>query len=420
MKREIEESLLEKARIEEKNYNFEEAAELYEQAAEIFLNKNLKKEAAKTFNQLGLVYLYALETAKTSETFISNCKNGIKAYEIAKKLFNQVGYRLNVLECEANIFYINGFISGSLTEATKSFNNSYELFIESSKYYEQEDNKEGTVRTLSGGLRSLSYALPNCKTSLEVKEILQKVNQLGDKPWKLSKEIKAFRYLGTIFFFETLSRFWVIYAINFKSNDRFYKYLKNIFLRFKEFSELVGRWDDPRVLGMVFSASGNAYCAYGNHYAKDEKEQGEYIDKGIELFEKALIFAKKAKNSFLIIQCIFWLNWWAFFNRRLKYVQKRIFKDVNELLNLGKAYMDTPSFVYYLTNLLPAFYYANIAQMNMFTTRQRISYAKKGVEYAKKSLKFFSNAHMGIKALLMLTYSYSQLTALTTSKEEQE
>ncbi|KKL11300.1 hypothetical protein LCGC14_2547210 [marine sediment metagenome] len=56
MKREIEESLLEKARNEEKNYNFEEAAELYEQAAENFLTKNLQEEAAKTFNQLGLVY----------------------------------------------------------------------------------------------------------------------------------------------------------------------------------------------------------------------------------------------------------------------------------------------------------------------------------------------------------------------------
>ncbi|KKL45851.1 hypothetical protein LCGC14_2351470, partial [marine sediment metagenome] len=33
MTREIEEHLLEKARIEEKNYNFEEAAELYELAA---------------------------------------------------------------------------------------------------------------------------------------------------------------------------------------------------------------------------------------------------------------------------------------------------------------------------------------------------------------------------------------------------
>lgn len=412
--------LLDRAQTEENLYNWAEAARLYERAAKSFLDKKNDEEAANAYNQLGLVFSKALETAKTSETFISNCKNGIKAYEMAKKLFNQIGYQSNVLECEANIFYINGFLSGSLAESTKSFNNSYELFIESSKFYEQEDNKEGTARTLSGGLRSLHYPLPNCKTSLEVKEILQKVNQLGDKAWKLSKEIKAFRYLGTSFYFETNSIWWVIYAINFKSNDRFYKYLKNLFLKFNEFFELVGSWDDPRVLGMVYLTSGNAYCAYGNHYAKDEKEQGEYIEKGIELFEKALIFAKKAKNSFLIIRIIFFLNWWAFFNRRLKYVQKRIFEDVNELLNLGRAYMDTPSFVHYLTNLLPAFYYANIAQMNMFTTRRRILYAKKGVEYGKKALKFFSNAHMAIKALLMLVYSYSQLTALTTSKEEQE
>ena len=420
MKREIEESLLEKARIEEKNYNLEEAAELYEQVAESFLTKNLEEEAAKTFNQLGLVYSHALETAKTSEKFITNCKNGIKAYEMAKKLFNQIGNHSNVLECEANKFYINGFISGSILEAIKNFNNSYELFIESSKFYEQEDNKEATARTLCGGLRSLFYNLYNCKNSLEIKEILQKVNKLGDESWKLSKEIKAFQYLGISFFYEVNANTWQILTLNFLSNDRFYKYLKNIFLKFNEFLELVGNWDDPRVLGSVFFASGMAYCNYADHYAKDEKEQGEFIDKGIDLLEKALIFAKKAKNSLLKILIIFFLDWEALINRRLKYVQKRIFKDVNELLKLGKVYVDFPSFLYFFTNLLPASYYANIAQMNMFTTRQRILYAKKGVEYGKKSLKFFANLPESIWALLMLTYSYSQLTALTTSKEEQE
>jgi len=420
MKREIEESLLEKARIEEKNYNLEEAAELYEQASEIFLTKNLVKDAAKAFNQLGLVYSYALETSKTSEKFINNCKNSIKAYEMAKKLFTQIGNHTNVLECEANTFYINGLISGSIKEAKENYDKSYELFIESSKFYEQEDNKEDTARTLCGGLRSLYFNIYNCENSLEVKEFLQKANNLGDKVWILSKEIKAFQYLGTGFFLEALTNMWQIFFINFLSNDLFYKYLKSLFLRFKEFSELVGSWDDPKILGMVFLASGMAYCVYATHYAKDEKEQGVFLDKGIELLEKALMFAKKAKNSFLKITTIFFLDWWAYFNRRLKYVQKRIFKDVNEILKLGKAHVNTPGFPYFITNLLPAFYYANIAQMNMFTPRQRISYAKKGVEYAKKSLKFYAKIPVSIWALVMLTTSYSQLTTLTKSKEEQE
>ena len=156
----IEEAeILLKADEEEKNYNYEEATGLYEQVAKSFLTRNLVENAALTYKKLGSVYSYALETAKTSDVFINNCKNGIKAYEMAKKLFNQIGNHSNVLECEANIFYINGLISGSITEAKKNFNDSYELFIESSKFYEQEDNKEATARTLCGGLMCLYIQL---------------------------------------------------------------------------------------------------------------------------------------------------------------------------------------------------------------------------------------------------------------------
>ncbi|MFX0034154.1 MAG: hypothetical protein ACFE9I_00760 [Candidatus Hermodarchaeota archaeon] len=420
MKGEREETLLEIARNEEKNYNLEKAAKLYEEAAESFLNRNLMEKAAKAFSQLGGVYSKALETAISSETFFSTCKNGIKAFEMAKKLYKRIESKPNILECEANTFYINGLISGSIAEVKENFNKSYEIFLESSKFFEEEGNKEATARTLSNVLEILLFNVFNCEHSLEGKEILEKSSKLEEKSWNFSKEIKAIEYLGLGFHLGTTTNLWRILSTNFQRDDRLYKYIKNIFLKFEELSELARNWDDPRVLGMVYYAGGNAYCAYATHYAKDEKEQGVYIDKGIDLLEQSLIFNDRAKNSLMKIVTIFFINWWAYFNRRLKYVQKRIFKDVNEILKLGKAYEDSPTFIYFLANLLPAFYYANISQMTMFTTRQRISYAKKGVEYAKKALKFFEVLPISIWSLLMLIYSYSQLIVLTSSREEQE
>jgi len=49
-----------------------------------------------------------------------------------------------------------------------------------------------------------------------------------------------------------------------------------------------------------------------------------------------------------------------------------------------------------------------------------MSYANKGIEHAQESLKGFSSLPFSIWPNLMLTYSFSQLALLTTSKEEQK
>ena len=45
--------LLNKAEAEEKNYNWEQAAKFYEQAARVVLDQNKLKNAAKIYNKLG-------------------------------------------------------------------------------------------------------------------------------------------------------------------------------------------------------------------------------------------------------------------------------------------------------------------------------------------------------------------------------
>ena len=56
---ENEEALLEKAKAEEKAYNWVEAARLYEQVAESFLNDKLTEQAGETCRMLGTIGISA-------------------------------------------------------------------------------------------------------------------------------------------------------------------------------------------------------------------------------------------------------------------------------------------------------------------------------------------------------------------------
>jgi len=162
------------------------------------------------------------------------------------------------------------------------------------------------------------------------------------------------------------------------------------------------------------------YCAFGFQFVEDEREQRAYLDKGLGLMEKALVFARKAKDKSLIIFCLFWLDWWALFGGRFEYVQKRIFDDLDEVVELGKIYIGLNVVWRFHANFLPAFYYGNFAQMSFFTPDQRKFYAEKAVEHAKESLKTSSFPPYIAWPYQMLTWSHSQLAALATAKDERD
>ena len=136
--------------------------------------------------------------------------------------------------------------------------------------------------------------------------------------------------------------------------------------------------------------------------------------------EKGLVFSKKSKNNSLIINSLWWLNWLAISIRKFEFVQNRIPQDLQEMEELGKIFSNSYIIWYYYSNLLPAFYYATVSHRSFFTLDQRKSYAKKGIEYAKKALiKLAFRPYFGWP-YQMLTWSYSQLANLDTSKEKRK
>jgi hypothetical protein len=177
---------------------------------------------------------------------------------------------------------------------------------------------------------------------------------------------------------------------------------------------------DPLILGMAYLVIGAWQCFFGFQYVEDEKEQEEYLDKGLTILEKALVLAGKTRDSLVIIQGIFWLDWWALFGGRFEYIQKRIFDDLNEIVKVGKIYANSHFFLRFETNFLPAFYYSNFAQRSFFSAGERKSYAQKGIEHAKESLHTSSFILFSGAPYQALTWSYSQLAILVEAKSERD
>ncbi len=421
MKGKKEVALLERAGVEEKGYNWAEAAKLYEQAAKAFLGKEMVKEAAGAYKKLGYACYYAGRTAETAEEYRGLNKRAVKACKEAANLFKQSGNRPEELECEAKAFYVSGFVTGSVAEAKKAFSQSYELFIESSELYSKKDDQESLARTLSRAAMASSFLIGYCSDQWEIEQVYQKGRDIADKAWTLSKDVRDLQSLAESLTAESSLGVCEINIVTFRWDERWREYFRKILLKCDESLKLAEGCDDSLVLGTICLMAGSWYCGFATQFVEDEREQREYANKGFRLMEKALVFARKAKDKHGIISCLYWLDYHAFILGRFEYVQKRVSDDLLEIVELGKIYASSYSvWPRIFANLLPAFCYANFAQRSFFSPDQRKSYAEKGIEHARESLNTLSFPPFSAQLYQMLTWSHSQLALLASTMDERD
>jgi len=305
-------------------------------------------------------------------------------------------------------------------EGKKAFSKSYELFIESSKLYSKEGDRESFARTLSRAAVVSYFLVTYCSDRSEIEQLLQKSRDVADKAWKLSKEFGNVQSLAESLRAELNLSWSEAFIVTIRGDERWKEYFRKFLLRCDESLKLAEGYDDPLVIGMIYYAAGACYSVFATQFVEDEREQKEYLDKGLGLMEKALVFARKAKDKSSIIFCLFWLDWLALVGGRFEYLQKRVFDDIHETVELGKIYGGLCNVWRFHANFLPAFYYANSAQRSFFPPDQRKSYAEKGIEHAKESLKTSSFPTYSAWSYQALTWSHMQLAALATAKDERD
>ncbi|MCK4381324.1 MAG: hypothetical protein KAW51_09330, partial [Candidatus Lokiarchaeota archaeon] len=354
--------LINEAEAEEKNFNWQKAATLYEQVAKAFLDKNLLEKGAKYYKKLGYAYAKASHTADTSDEFKNISNLAIKAYKNALNLFNQIEKIPEDLECEAEIFKIKGVLANSKMEGKKNFKKSYELFVKSSEIYRNEDDQESTARTLSSATESL-FKLISCGTEQEeLENYIQKGLQIGEEAFIIAKEGNYYDILAESLYALGSLLWFYSFIIPFKLDD----YGKTLYNKSKSRGDislkLIQECNDPNIVAKVNFFAGSAYAGVAIQFIEDAIKQKEYGDKSIVLMEAGLKIMKKTKDKRAIIIAIFFLDYLASSLRRFNYVQKRIWQDIHTLLDMGKVYEGLLIEPFFLRTIFPAFYYNNLAQ----------------------------------------------------------
>ena len=416
---ETEESLLDKAREEERKYNWIEAAALYEKAANFYFDKNLVEKAANCYKNLGYAHLRGSDTVETAEDYLKQLKCAIKAYKEANKLFKQLGNRSVELECEAEIFYTSGVLATSDTEGQKAYVQAIKLFSESSEIYSKEGDKESFAR-VTYRIASTSFLLMSYNINQEeFDRVVIQGSESADKAWEISEKIGNIQLLSESLNMELLINFNGLSVKDFKKNE-YFETTKKFLIDCNRIIAIIDNVDDPWALSLVYSATGICYCYFGYQFIEDEREQEEYLDKGIELLEKALNFARKTKSKFGILGSMFFIDYFALFSGRINYLQKRILNDIKDCMELGKIFAHSYSLYRSWANILPALYYTNSSQRSFFTAAQRKIYAEKGIQYVKEAMSApnFPNIIAWLYQGLIL--AYSQLTILAESKTKQD
>ena len=216
-----DETLLEKAHLEENNYNWKEAAFLYESAVNYFLEKDLIDKAAFAHKKLGFTNVMASEMVDSAINLRNNCKNAINAYDKAIKIFNQIGSNEEELECMGEKLYAQIFISKSIEEIKNSLKDAFKIFLEASELYSQKGDNESKARTLSRALFCISWLVNYISEESEYDLFYQNFLGLINKSLKIAIEVKNIRYIGEIIIGILQFYFFQIFFKNFKKDDNF-------------------------------------------------------------------------------------------------------------------------------------------------------------------------------------------------------
>ena len=424
MRDEVESDLIERAEAQEREYNFAEAAQLYEKIAKRYVERKFLRKAAELFEKVGDLYSGVRMMVENVDMYEDVINKIVNAYKEASKLFKRIGRKFEELECEALILFYSFYRLNQKTdspiEAHENIKKSYELILEAYELCPKNTDREILARILSR-VTMISYlAICLVEDPKEIIAVYQKGMDFTFMACNAAIEVNNILYLGLSLFFGLTHLLIPQSIIDFKKDENYRKNIKKFLLIIEKTLGFIKKYNNSWVLGFIYCAAAVTYFWNGFFFVEDEIEQYEYFNKSISVLEKALDHARTARNRTLILYLLYFLGHSQIVENEWQYVQKRIISDINEMLELGKVYERDIFSIQAFSFLLPALYYTNIAQMSIFNSSQRKIYAKKGIEYALKMLKCQSALLFLLWGYQLLTFSHSQLSYLITPKDKRE
>jgi predicted amidohydrolase len=419
-----EEALIEKAEIEERNYNWEKAAGLYEQIAKSYLEKDLLTDAAKVYNKLGYTCLRAVYASEIKEDYLNWNKQAVNAFSNAESLYTKTNDNLLSKECKAKALAQMCLVIPSIEEARKNIKNSIDIFFQTSDEYLKANNTENFIRLSTLMVEPMLLFVFLCSSPSELEYYSHLGRNLIEKAWTLLKEVDTIEtriklLLGEYMITIHTNR-WTELTYGDKKQEQIYKrHLK----RCEETLNLAQNSEndiDYSILGDIYAMTGFMYCISGSLLVEEKKERVRLAEKGFELLEKSVIFHKNSRNFQRAIQNTYSIDYQAGLFGRFEYLQKRILNDVHEVQKLGKIFDNLYTGIYSFMDFIPIDYYNLFASRSFLKADTRKSYAEFGIEYANKVLKRFAFGPYIVHIYQYITHFYSQLAILSIEDDPQE
>ncbi|MCK4687237.1 MAG: hypothetical protein KAT66_03850, partial [Candidatus Lokiarchaeota archaeon] len=419
MERSIETNLLEQAESEEKNYNWVKAAELYEQAAKQLLEKNTLNEAAKVYNKFGEICLRAVMASETKEDYLNWDEQAVKAFHKAENLFSQVNSKLLSMECKAKALNALGLAVSSVEKGKTALKESINICLDLNKIFSKRNDNKNLIKTSILTLNSIVHLLFLCKEPSDFEYYIQESRNIVEKTWTLLKEIDNINFRANLLYWEYCIINFIRYTKLTYGDKKEEEIRKKILARCKETLDLVKDCDDLIILRRVYGVVGSQYL-FGTIFADERYERLELVEKGFDLLEKAINFARTIRDNIDLIWGIYGLDYSAGVFGRFEYYQKRIFRDVHDLQKLSKIYNGLYTFQGLLTSRTSLMYYHSFASRSFLKADTRKSYAKLGIEYGEKQLENLVFGPFFALTYQILTNFFSQLVILAKEDDPQE
>ena len=412
--------LLNKAETEEKNYNWEDAAKLYEEVAKAYLDKNMIIDAAKAYNKFGEICVRTVRAAETKVDYVKWRDKSAEAFSNAERLFKQENEVLLSMECKAKALSTISYVVTSTEDAKKDLKHSLDILLNLSQQYSKANDTENVIRTSLLRLDSINSLTFISADPSEISNNCQLSREIIENTWKLINEFDSINFQVELIGYEN----WLINVTRWTEltyPDKKEEEVRKRFLkRCEETLELTKNYNDYTLLGNLYLIVGNHYCMYGGLYIKDPNKRLQFAEEGFELIEKGLLFYRKSKDYISLVFSIYALNYQAGIFGRFEYSQKRILHDIQEFQTLSKVYDGFYSWHATLTYFLPVVYYNNFTSRSFLAPDTRKSYAKVGIERAKVVLEKTVFGPFLAFTNQMITHLYSQQVTLATEEEDPE
>ncbi len=418
------EALIEEAKIEERNYNWEKAADLYEQVAKLFLEKNLLQDAAKIYNKLGFVCFRAVYASEIKEDYLNWNEQSVKAFHMAESLFDQTNDKLLSMECKAKALAQSCVVITSIEEARKGMKKSIDIFFQVIEEYSKAGDTKNYLRLSSLIVEPMMLFVFLCSSPSELEYYSQLGRNLIERAWTLLKEVDTIEIRGRILYGEYILMFHMNRWTELTHGDKKQEKINRRFLKRCEHTlKLAENSHDvinDHILGEIYNATGFIYCIFGSLFVEEIKERVKFAEKGFDLLEKSVVFYKNSRNIPGAIDAIYSIDYHAGIFGRFEYLQKRILNDVHEVQKLDKIFDNLYAGIYCFMDFIPIVYYDQFTSRSFLRWDTRKSYAKIGIEYANIALKRLAFGPYIIHIYQYLTHFYSQLAILAREDDPQE